>query len=97
MACRFLQSTAAWIWLPRVTEVNLSDDGKTFRPFATADHAVGDRARGPRVEELVARAPADRARFVRVRARAMGRCPSWHPGAGDPAWLFADEIRVNPD
>ncbi len=97
VACRFLQSTAAWIWLPRVMEVNLSDDGKTFRPFVTADHAVDDRARGPQVEELVARAPADRARFVRVRARAMGRCPSWHPGAGDPAWLFADEIRVNPD
>ena len=97
VACRFLQSTAAWIWLPRVMEVNLSDDGRTFRPFATADHEVGERAPGGRVEELTARAPADRARFVRVRARTVGRCPSWHPGAGAPAWLFADEIRVNPE
>ena len=97
VACRFLQSTAAWIWLPRVMEVNLSDDGRTFRPFVTADHEVDVRARGPRVEELTARAPADRARFVRVRARSLGKCPSWHPGAGDPAWLFADEIRVNPE
>ena len=97
VACRFLQSTAAWIWLPRVMEVNLSDDGRTFRPFATADHEVSERAPGGRVEELTARAPADRARFVRVRARTVGRCPSWHPGAGAPAWLFADEIRVNPE
>ena len=97
VACRFLQSTAAWIWLPRVMEVNLSDDGRTFRPFATADHEVSERAAGGRVEELTAVAPADRARFVRVRARTVGRCPSWHPGAGAPAWLFADEIRVNPE
>ena len=97
VSCRFLQSTAAWIWLPRVMEVNLSDDGRTFRPFATADHEVDVRAGGRRVEELTAAAPADRARFVRVRARSLGKCPSWHPGAGAPAWLFADEIRVNPE
>ena len=96
VACRFLQSTAAWIWLPRVMEVNLSDDGRSFRPFATAGHRVEARASGARVEELTAAAPADRARFVRVRARSLGTCPQWHPGAGSPAWLFADEIRVNP-
>lgn len=97
VVCRFLQNNASWIWLPRVMEVNLSDDGRHFRPYATADHTVADTTRGHLVEELVASAPADRARYVRVRARSVGVCPDWHPGAGGPAWVFADEIRVNPE
>jgi hexosaminidase len=34
------------------------------------------------------------ARFVRVRARNVGICPSWHPGAGEKCWVFIDEIVV---
>ncbi len=25
-----------------------------------------------------------------------GHCPSGHPGAGKPAWLFVDEIQIVP-
>jgi hypothetical protein len=31
-------------------------------------------------------------RFLRVQARNFGPLPDWHPGAGEPAWLFVDEI-----
>jgi hypothetical protein len=34
------------------------------------------------------------ARFVRIKARNVGICPDWHPGAGGKAWLFVDEIVV---
>ena len=94
---RFLQSVGAWIWMPRVMEVNLSDDGRHFRPFATADHAVDERHMDVVIQELTVSAAPDRARYVRVRARSMGVCPAWHPGAGGAAWVFADEIRVNGD
>jgi hexosaminidase len=97
VACRFLQSVPSWIWMPRVMEVNLSDDGRRFRPFTTADHDVDERAREARVRELVAATAPDIARYVRVRARSMGSCPQWHPGAGGPAWVFADEIRINAE
>ena len=36
------------------------------------------------------------ARFVRVRAKNIGVCPAWHPGNGGAAWIFVDEIQVNP-
>lgn len=94
---RFLQSVSSWIWLPRVMEVNVSTDGRHFRPFATTDHDVDDRASGLVIEDLTVRGDAEPARYVRVRARSMGMCPEWHPGAGGPAWLFADEIRINSD
>jgi hypothetical protein len=33
-------------------------------------------------------------RYVRVRVTTYGALPSWHPGAGEPAFFFADEIVV---
>jgi len=35
------------------------------------------------------------ARYVRVVAKGAGRIPDGLPGAGNPAWLFVDEIIVN--
>jgi hypothetical protein len=35
-----------------------------------------------------------RARYVRVVAEPFGPLPEWHLSAGEPAWLFVDEIEV---
>ena len=34
-------------------------------------------------------------RFIRVEAINIGVCPEWHPGKGQKAWIFADEILVH--
>jgi len=34
-------------------------------------------------------------RYIRVIAKNYGIIPSGNPGAGNPAWLFADEIEVD--
>lgn len=34
-------------------------------------------------------------RYIRVEAVNIGVCPEWHPGKGQKAWIFADEIVVN--
>ena len=33
-------------------------------------------------------------RYIRVRAKNMGSCPSWHPGSGNDSWVFIDEITI---
>jgi hypothetical protein len=33
-------------------------------------------------------------RYIRIVAKNRGVCPKWHPGKGDRAWLFADEVVV---
>ena len=38
-----------------------------------------------------------KARYVRVRGRTIGTIPAEHKAAGQPAWLFVDEILVNPE
>jgi hypothetical protein len=30
-----------------------------------------------------------------VEAIDIGVCPEWHPGKGQKAWIFADEILVH--
>lgn len=97
VSVRFLQNLEAWIWMPSIMEVNVSDDGRNFRSFATVDHGVDERKMGIAIEQLTARAATEQARYIRVRARSVGVCPEWHAGAGGPAWVFADEIRVNTE
>ncbi len=39
-------------------------------------------------------APAS-VRFIKLVASPVFKLPAWHPGKGDKAWLFIDEIMVN--
>jgi len=34
------------------------------------------------------------AKYVKVVAQNLGKCPKGHIGEGKPAWLFVDEIIV---
>ena len=36
----------------------------------------------------------ERIRYLRLRAENSGFLPDWHPGRGQPSWIFADEIVV---
>ena len=36
------------------------------------------------------------ARYIRVNATSLGTIPDWHSAKGRKAWLFVDEILVNP-
>jgi hypothetical protein len=35
-------------------------------------------------------------RFLQIDVRSTGKLPAWHPAAGQKAWLFIDNILVNP-
>jgi hexosaminidase len=39
--------------------------------------------------------PRQSARYIKVIAKNYGQIPEGKPGAGNPAWLFADEIKVD--
>ena len=91
----FLRRQAAWIFLPKAIEWEASDDGQNWHGLDR--HLIGDPVDGPSDThwhyeiELEEKAVA---RFVRMTAQSVGRCPPWHPGAGGEAWIFMDEITV---
>jgi hexosaminidase len=90
----FLRDVGVWVMLPAEVEFLVSDDGKAFRSVALVKNDVDDHDSKPLVKDFSAKTGGASARFVRVRAKNYGKLPAWHPGAGNPAWLFADELIV---
>jgi hypothetical protein len=96
VAARCLQATGVGIYLPVKVEVAVSQDGKLFQPAAEAKGDVSQKEPGPLVRSVGAELKPQLARFLRLRAVNVGVIPADHPAAGRKAWLFVDEILVNP-
>jgi len=90
----FLQNSASWIFLPNSVEISVSGDVKEYTVIATLANDISPLDPEPRVKEFPADLAGKKARYVRVHARNIGVCPDGHPGAGNRAWLFADEIII---
>lgn len=91
----FLQDTGSWIFMPATIQVVTSADGRTFSPLGAARNGISERESKAAVQDLTVSAPEPvRARHVRVLVQGRGTIPAWHPGAGEVAWFFTDEIIV---
>jgi predicted alpha-1,2-mannosidase len=88
-----LQDQRSWIWMPRGVDVEVSSDGKRWTSIGRMTHDVAEDAEGVVIERL--ELPIGRrVRFVRIRAEIVDTIPDWHPGRGNPAFIFADEIEL---
>lgn len=92
----FLEDMNSWIFFPTSVEISLSLDGKEFKNAATFSREIPSEMVSASLEDFCTDLEELPARFVKVRAKNVGVCPPWHPGNGGKAWLFADEIQVNP-
>lgn len=90
----FLQDTGSWIFLPAFVEWSVSREGGTFKSVAAFDHPTPAGTSAQRIQEDQVELPGTLARYIRLRARNVGLCPAWHPGAGGPSWIFVDELVV---
>jgi hexosaminidase len=90
----FLQDNNAWIFMPEKVEYSLSKDGKQFSVDAVVPNVIPHRQGGIIRKDFKAVISPTRARYVRIKAKNTGVCPSWHKGAGGKAWIFADEIII---
>ncbi len=90
----FLQDRLAWIFRPESITFQLSRDGVEFEDVAVVPASLDPRSEGARRVPVAVEFAPRPARFVRVRAVNMKKCPPWHKGAGGKAWVFCDEIQV---
>jgi len=90
-----LRSQGAWIFYPRSVEFHGSVDGEAWEPLGrvAVSQEESDEKESRRIGVDV-HPEVGPVRFLRVLARNSGPLPSWHPGAGEDAWLFVDEIVV---
>lgn len=86
-----LEQNGSWIYLPSAVRVLVSDDGKTYR---TINRSASFEKDNLTMGFLTVTFPATSARYVKVIATNYGLIPDGKPGAGNKAWLFADEIQV---
>jgi hypothetical protein len=91
----FVQDIRSWIWMPTEIVFAVSNDGINFREvirmqpdIASDDYDIAMRDYGKKLNT--------EARYVRVQAKNYGQIPDWHLGAGGQAFIFIDEIIIEP-
>lgn len=96
MSLSLLEEVRSWILYPSSVSVALSDDGSRWHDGGSVALNIPTLSDG-RSRRLVTITipPETTARWIRVVATNPGRLPAWHPGAGSPSWIFADEIVVH--
>jgi sialate O-acetylesterase len=88
----FLQKTEAWIWLPEFVEYFGSANGKSYASLGRVNSPLAKNDPQAAVKDFTLSLPGSSVRYLKVFAKNMKECPSWHPGSGKKAWIFCDEI-----
>lgn len=91
----FLQNQHSWIFLPVIVEYSLSSDGKKYHSFNEVLNKISPKEDKAIIQPFNFQFMKNtKARFIRVKAKNLQKCPAWHEGAGEPCWMFTDEIVV---
>ena len=90
----FLQDENSWIFMPASVKFEVSADGKTYHEVGNLTNPIDPKTSGGIVHDFVAKNVNEKIRYIHVTAKSQGLCPDWHVGAGEPSWIFADEIWV---
>jgi alpha-L-fucosidase len=90
----YLVCTRSWIFEPVEILIEASPDGKEFKPVLSKKFNPAMWKSADAVKEFSDVFPAVNARYIRFTAKNRGTCPPGHPGSGDKAWIFVDEITV---
>ena len=90
----FLSNPVSWIFLPLSIEIYSSDDGVNFTLITTKKYEEPSESMTASIEDLSVEFKKTNAKYIKIKAKNVAKCPSWHRGNGGKAWLFADEIFV---
>ncbi len=86
-----LQNIGSWIFLPEWVSFSVSKEGENFQPLGKVESGISPKHPEP-VQHKFTVSCGREIRYIKVHAKNMGTIPEWHDGAGEPAWIFADEI-----
>jgi alpha-mannosidase len=89
-----LNNNSSWIFLPTSIEVSVSENNNNFTKVAENHYDIPKGDEGLFIKDLSVIFDEVKAKYLLIKAKNIGTCPDWHPGAGGKAWLFVDEIFV---
>jgi len=90
----FLQEIKSWVFMPEQVEISYSIDGENFNAVKTIKNEISEKKDGTFTKSFFAKFDPVETRYIKIVAKNKGVCPMWHPGAGNPAWIFCDEVTV---
>jgi hexosaminidase len=89
---RFFNAPSSWIYLPAQVELLGSLDGVTYKVLGIKKDFDPKKSGNQRVEFVV---NTEEVKYIKIRAKNFGLIPKGENGAGNPSWLFVDEIEVD--
>lgn len=84
----------SWVFDARAVAVYGSVDGQHFTELASEEYPVMKPSDPNRIYSHSLHFTPARMRYVKVLVRSEHHIPDWHPGKGNPGFLFVDEIEV---
>ncbi|MDP4205752.1 MAG: DUF4838 domain-containing protein [Bacteroidota bacterium] len=90
----FLQQPDEWIFLPGKVMFYLSNDGLRYIKIASLQSHYPPSQGRILIQTYKRSFRKMKARYIKVVAKSLKTCPSWHAGAGKPAWMLIDEVVV---
>jgi hypothetical protein len=94
ISATFLHDNNAWIFYPQHISFEVSIDGTTYDAVYTSAGPVSADSPDAVIRTITFDTEPLAARYVRIRAENIGRCPPWHKGSGGKAWVFIDEVEI---
>lgn len=91
----FLQSSGVWIFHPIEVEFFISQDGKNFSSIGKVDNPLIKHQVKQGIKYITKKTSTKKARYIKVVAKNVGKCPDWHHAAGGKSWVFMDEIIID--
>lgn len=91
-----LHNPGNWIFMPSLIEIKLSEDGIDFFDSEGIAPDIITPSE-PRAILYSVINIQKKARYIHIIAKNIGNCPKGHPGEGNKAWLFVDEVIVNTE
>lgn len=90
----FLQDARPWILFPKKVEVYVSRDGKDYKLFGTANLNVNAADETVQIKRIRLQSEFTNIKYVKLIAQNYGPLPQSHVSAGEPAYIFVDEITI---
>lgn len=93
ISANFLQDAKPWILMPKKMKVYVSEDGKTYEFFGDTESKVDPEDEQVQIETLSV-IGSGKVRFIKLMAENFGKLPQSHISAGENAYIFIDEIKI---
>lgn len=92
----FLRDYGSWVFLPQSIRVYYFDDIKNEIQFLAEKEIVTDSSQqsSATVFEILKTNKKVLSGKIKIVLKPLPSIPAWHPGKGQPGWMFIDEIKI---